>query len=283
VGGHPRRIVAVGDNVVDCYTSRGSMFPGGNCVNVSVYAARKGAQTAYVGAIAADEAGELIRSSLENEGVGTSRLRTIDGFTAYCRIGHVEGDRVFLDSAKGVSLFEPDADDLRFIAGFDAVHVGDSSYLDAHLGAFAARARLSYDFSDKTDRGLIEAIAPHCFLASFSGSGLTDAEAAALAGLASTAGAQWVLVTRGKYGAMLTDGETTWSTEAMPATVVDTLGAGDTFIARTLLGLLDAEHPDTALAEAALAAAETCAQHGAFGYGAPIRIAAPDEPAVRIP
>ena len=48
---------------------------------------------------------------------------------------------------------------------------------------------------------------------------------------------------------------------------VDTLGAGDTFIARTLVGLLRAEAPAAILAAAAQAAAETCLSPGAFGHG----------------
>ena len=40
------RIVAVGDNVVDCYMAQGRMFPGGNCLNVSVFARLFGAATA---------------------------------------------------------------------------------------------------------------------------------------------------------------------------------------------------------------------------------------------
>ena len=31
-------ILAVGDNVVDKYLSRGKMYPGGQCVNTCVYA-----------------------------------------------------------------------------------------------------------------------------------------------------------------------------------------------------------------------------------------------------
>jgi len=48
------RIVAFGDNVVDCYRDRQQMFPGGNCVNHAVFARRFGAETAYAGAVSDD-------------------------------------------------------------------------------------------------------------------------------------------------------------------------------------------------------------------------------------
>jgi fructoselysine 6-kinase len=274
------RIVAVGDNVVDCYMTDGLMYPGGNCVNVAVHAAREGVATSYVGAVAPDAAGRLLRDALAAEGVGTTRLRVLDGATAYCRIGLVDGDRVFLDSGKGVSLFAPDAGDLDHIAGFDALHVGDSSFLDDHVADFAARVLVSYDFSLDTQPARYGRLARHCFLATFSGGELAEAEVQELIASVLAAGATWVLVTRGSRGAVLTDGRSTGTSTPVPTRVVDTLGAGDTFTARVLVGLLRGEGLDALMAAASAAAAGTCTEHGAFGYGAPIDItdAAPAAP-----
>ncbi|KAB2865536.1 MAG: hypothetical protein F9K43_16945 [Bauldia sp.] len=63
------RIAAFGDNDVDCYLSDGRMYPGGNCFNLSVFARRYGAGTAFVGAVAEDAAGRLMRATLAAEGV----------------------------------------------------------------------------------------------------------------------------------------------------------------------------------------------------------------------
>ncbi|WP_353646892.1 PfkB family carbohydrate kinase [Mesorhizobium sp. WSM2239] len=54
---------------------------------------------------------------------------------------------------------------------------------------------------------------------------------------------------------------------------MDTLGAGDTFIARVLVGLLEGEAPQSLLQAAADAAAHTCTYLGAVGYGVPIDVA----------
>jgi fructoselysine 6-kinase len=268
------RIVAVGDNVVDCYRKHAVMFPGGNCVNVAAHASRFGAESAYVGAVAADPAGALLTRALGQEGVALNRLRVVDGFTAYCVIDHEDGDRVFVRSELGVSRFTPDADDLAYIATFDSVHVGRSSGLDEHLAELAAAARLSYDFSTANDPSHVARIAPLCFLASFSGGGLPRAEAEALLGAVSAAGARWTLLTRGAEGALLTDGTSVHECGAAPAVIVDTLGAGDTFTARVLVGLLRGESPSITLDEAARAAAATCGTVGAFGHGVPVDVPA---------
>ena len=36
------RVAAVGDNVVDCYPARREMYPGGSCLNLSIFARRFG-------------------------------------------------------------------------------------------------------------------------------------------------------------------------------------------------------------------------------------------------
>jgi fructoselysine 6-kinase len=268
------KIAAVGDNVVDCYLARDEMYPGGNCLNLSIFLRRFGGHSAYIGAIGRDHAGDVIARALADEGVDTSHLRVLDGPTAYCVIGHRQGDRVFIDFDLGVSVFKPSAADIAFLEGFDAVHVGQSSGLDADLADIAGRASLSYDFSTRRDADHRRAIAPLCFLASVSGGDLPPETIAAIAGELLDAGAKWVLVTRGREGASLFTGANRFDVPAVPVEVVDTLGAGDTFIARVLYGLVGGETPEALLKAAASAAAETCRYYGAAGHGARIELQA---------
>lgn len=266
------RILAFGDNVVDCYRDRQRMFPGGNCVNHAVFARRFGAETAYAGAVADDAAGRAIRDALVAEGVETSLLRFLPGQTAYCVIATEGGERAFLGANLGVSVIAPSPADLAWMKTADAVHTGRSSHVDAWLAHFASLTRVSYDFATIRDEGRIAAIAPHCFLAGFSGGGLSRGEAQALAETALRHGARWAVITRGGDGALLAGGGRLHEAPAVLVRPVDTLGAGDTFIARTLVGLLRNETPDAILNAAAAAAAETCLSPGAFGYGVPMAV-----------
>jgi fructoselysine 6-kinase len=268
------KIAAMGDNVVDCYLSLGQMFPGGNCLNVSVFARRFGAATAYIGAVGRDRAGDVIRQALEDEGVDVSRLRQLDGATAYCIIGHHDADRVFLSFDLGVSRFEPSEQDLAFLRGFLAVHIGQSSGLDRYVADAAQRTLLSYDFSTRRDPDHRRSVAPYCFLASVSGGDLQPQGQLAISTELLELGAEWVLVTRGRHGAMLANATERFTVAAMPVEVLDTLGAGDTFIARTLYGLLADEAPNRLLEAAADAAAKTCLHFGAVGHGAAVAISA---------
>jgi fructoselysine 6-kinase len=260
------KIAAMGDNVVDCYLARSEMYPGGNCLNVAVHVSRFGGQSAYIGTIGRDEAGDLIHSALVAERVNVTRLRRLDGLTAYCLIGHRNGDRVFLDFDLGVSMFTPVQEDLDFLSDYQAVHVGQSSGLDPWAAAASGKTLLSYDFSTRREPEHRRAIARHCYLASVSGDGLADAELDAIACELLELGSRWVLVTRGRTGAVLRNASACFRTPARLVEPVDTLGAGDTFIARTLFGLLEGEAPADTMGYAAQAASATCRHYGAMGY-----------------
>lgn len=265
-------IVAFSDNVVDCYGDENLMYPGGNCVNHAVFARRAGARAAYAGAVADDAAGRAIRAALAGEGVDVSRLRVLPGDTAYCVIKLKDGERVFAGANLGVSIVAPEKVDLDLFGRADALHTGRSSHIDAWIPLLAGLTRISYDFATIRDAGVIGAIAPHCFLAGFSGGGLTRDECADLARRTLDAGASWVVVTRGGDGALLAGPDGMTDAPVVPVRPVDTLGAGDTFIARTLVGLLRGEGVSDILAAAASAAAATCLERGAFGHGSPMDV-----------
>ncbi len=266
-------VVAFGDNVVDCYMDQEMMYPGGNSLNLATFVQRFGGRGSYIGAVGDDPAGLHIRDALMGEGVDVTGLRVLPaGSTAFCLIGNRDGDREFLGADLGVSIIEPQLRDLDQIARADAVHTGRSSHVDAFLPAFAVRARLSFDFAVIRNRDRIARIAALCYLASFSAGDLGDDEAKDLLEFALASGARHVLVTRGKEGAWLGLGDQRHHQPAVPTQAIDTLGAGDTFIARTLFGLLMGEAPRDVLSVAAFAAAETCRHHGGFGHPAALAV-----------
>lgn len=268
----PVRILAFGDNVVDCYREQNLMFPGGNCVNHAVFARRAGAETAYAGAVCDDDAGRLIRRALVEEEVDLSLLRIEPGQTAYCVIETKNGDRMFVGANLGVSIIAPSPRDLAWLSDFDAVHTGRSSHVDAWLPRFARATKISYDLATVHGPERIAQVAPHCFLLAFSGGGASRGDALALGRRAQASGARWSLVTRGIEGALLIGEAGVFEAAAQPVEAVDTLGAGDTFIANVLVGLLNRDPPDAILAKAAEAAANTCLTIGAFGHPAPLSV-----------
>lgn len=261
------KLAGVGDNVVDRYRDLGTMFPGGQAVNVAVYAHRFGIETAYLGAVGDDVAGRHVQGALRAEGVRLDRLRVLPGPNAYAEVALVDGNREFVGGQAGVSALRLDDDDLAFLSTFDLVHSSESSYLEDQLPLLAGVARLSFDFSVRRDPAYIEPLLPQVDVAEFSLSDLDDRDAERWLVHVHEQGPELVLATRGAADALLFDGSRLWRQPSPPADLIDTLGAGDAFIARFLVGLLRDEPFGVSLSAAARAASVTCSAYGAFGYG----------------
>ena len=81
------KLLGFGDNVVDIYDHLKTMYPGGNCVNVSVYGKMAGCEkTAYMGYFGDDDWAELIMDALEKIGVETVKCEQLHGENGYSRI-----------------------------------------------------------------------------------------------------------------------------------------------------------------------------------------------------
>ena len=59
------KLIAIGDNVTDCYVDEGVYFPGGNAVNVAVNCKKCGAEKVnYIGVFGDDDRADYIRECL---------------------------------------------------------------------------------------------------------------------------------------------------------------------------------------------------------------------------
>ena len=80
------KLIAVGDNVTDCYLDEGIYYPGGNAVNVAVDCKRDGAEKVnYIGVFGNDDRADYIRACMEEEGVTCERSRKV--FAPTCQPG----------------------------------------------------------------------------------------------------------------------------------------------------------------------------------------------------
>ncbi len=268
------RLLGIGDNTVDVYVDAGVQYPGGNAVNVAVHAQRMGADTSYLGCVGNDARGTLVLESLHAEGVDVSHCRVVDGPNAVSRIGHRDGDRQFLGSDPGVrGRYSLAVEDLAFIAQHDLVHTSVHSDLDDKLEELRRHAKLlSYDYSVHWPRPGRAATLKLVDIAFLSCPDASDEEVAVHLAWAIAAGARIAVATRAERGAMALQGGTLNARDAPPAELVDTLGAGDAFIAAFLLAHVEGAAIVDCLAAGVAAGAAACAEHGGFGHG--VRLAA---------
>lgn len=268
------KIIGFGDNVVDRYLYKNKMYPGGNSINVPVLAAKTGmAHAAYIGVLGNDAAGIHVLKALKSEGVDVSRVRVEDGPNAYANVTLVEGDRVFIGGSAGVSdrlTLEPE--DAAMIKQYDLIHTSCYSYID-HLmpRLHELGVKICYDYSDHLDLEKAKDTLPYVDIAVFSGGDTHEETLQTLAKAAAAYGPSQVLVTMGGRGSMLyrDGGFYRQSIHRIPQ-VRDTMGAGDSFIARYLCGYFADETIAASMQEAAIFAANNCLVDGTFGYEAEI-------------
>src|SRR5699024_12342101 len=107
---------------------------------------------------------------------------------------------------------------------------------------------------------------PYLKDAFFSGSDLSPAECNELIKQAHEYGTKYVIVTRGKNGAILSDFKTIYTVAIDEKMVKNTLGAGDSFIAMILTNINQATNISKLLKESTAMDTDKCVNVGAFGH-----------------
>ena len=269
------RMIAVGDNVTDCYIDQKLYYPGGNAVNVAVNCKRCGFdEVAYIGVFGNDENAAHIKWALDEEGVTWERSRTMYAISGRPGVSlNKDGDRVFTggpkDTAQHIVRLRLVPEDLDYIKTFDVCHTSCFSSIEPELAAMKESCQVSFDFSERRDETYLNATCPHLRFAFFSGSDLSDDEVFRLMDTCHALGTEIVGVTQGSRGAVFSQNGTRYRQGIHKTEVVDTMGAGDSFIAGFLTGFTRGDSMEAALDYAAKRSALTCTFYGGFGYPHP--------------
>lgn len=269
------KLVGIGDNVVDFYEDQSTIYPGGNALNVTVVSKRNGAEkNGYIGIIGDDLEAEHVLDALRYEEIDISKIRKMYGPNGKAYVALDEnGDRVFKKTNRDLRVqskatLQFTQDDLTYIDEFDVIHTSINSCIEHELEKLSFKP-ISYDFSTKSkwSKEYLAKVCPFIQFAFFSGSGMNEAEIDELIKYVHTFGVKIVVVTRGEEPAFCSDGQNKYLQPPIATEIVDTMGAGDSFIAGFITSYFDTNDITTALKNAAFSAGNTCKTHGAFGYG----------------
>lgn len=278
-------IIAIGLALVDIYPEQGKMYPGGNEYNISCYAQELGAHSSFMGVFAPDRAGRLIEAELTRRGVDTSHSRHAEGYCNYALVELRANERVFTDwSHTGVTDTHPirfTQEDFAYIRRHDVACAGYASRLREEdiRQLHHAGIPLAYDFSDTFSPDTLRRICPWVGFGFFSCGHLDENQCISLIKDAVRLGCGIAIATRGKLGSMAWDGDTLCTQPALDVPVVDTMGAGDAFIASFLFQWCStkASRLPSAMRAAAAFSATIIQREGALGVGFDIRGLSLDE------
>jgi fructoselysine 6-kinase len=266
--GRRPRIASVGDNCVDVYVGdHDARFPGGNALNVAALAAAAGLSSSYFGTVGDDPDGDALIAAARTAGVDVASVTHRPGATGVTTVRLVGGEREFLSEEYGISLsFTVDSAVADLLCAYDWVHISRLARPADLLEQLGSRGiPVSRDFGTELRQHEAGAAieASGLAVAFFSSAGRPEAEVEASQLIAR--GAALAVGTIGAAGAIAVEAGRLHHQPALVADPVDTLGAGDAFIAGFIGARLQGADLEQTMRSAAEAAAETCARLGAWG------------------
>ena len=241
------RAAMIGDNCIDVYRKIDGKvvfrrYPTGNVVDTGVNLQKLGVPTSIISTTGSDEMGAWMVESLRAEGLDLTRLKVGDGPTAVTYMDMNGTDRVHGEYIEGVMAdIEFDEEDIRFAAAHDLVHSALWGMAEEALPAVKALrdVPVSFDYADRLDHPLVERTLPFVDYGFFSYHESRDAFIEDYLRDKVDRGMKIAVATFGDKGSLAWDGKefTQWGICPAPR-VVNTVGAGDSFIAGFLCGLL---------------------------------------------
>ena len=278
------KLLSVGDNVIDYYVNTGEMYPGGNAVNVAVHASKIGVDAAYMGNLGTDSMSDVIRRALEKFQVETKACVTIaEASTKYCNYEVIDGERKFCNVVLGKQWSGPmilNDLELEYAKSFDVLYSSCNAKMEKEMWKLSQMPPVfAYDFGEKEKYRTEDYLGQICSgldLALFSCLPMTEEEALHFCERIASKGTKHVLITMGKTGQYVYNGSELVYGEAKFIKPVDTMGAGDSFLAAFIYALYQEgwrkgmHMPVETLKKALIAgrdySAENCKVEGAFGY-----------------
>ena len=260
------KLAAVGDNCMDVYENIGKAYPGGNPINVAVYFVRLGGESSYTGVVGTDQYGKLMKEKIAEKGVDVSHIRFMEGNTAITHVELVDGERVFGEYEEGVLAdFKLTDEEIDFLCSHDMVVTGLWGNVHDDLAKIQARGvKVAFDAATRPeDPAAVTAIPSVDYLFFATDDGDTPELRETMKQIKAR-GPKLVITTLGDKGSIAYNGETYTTFGIIPCNVVDTMGAGDSFIAGFLKGILEEKPVEECMKMGAINSSVTLEYNGAW-------------------
>lgn len=236
------KAIGVGFSCVDVYEKLDKCYPTGNGVDWGVHLQRMGIPVSILSVVGTDEYGRKMREALSKEGIDISHLHTEKGETCKMMMDLINGvDRVHLEAIDGVmENFKLTEEDKEYIKTFPYMHsdlfgnvLGDL----AELRAAGVKVVMDFStFSDDLQYNTEENFknVDYAFLSYEKEDDYIKEHIKKIHSF----GPEIVTATLGELGSISYDGSAYYRYGIVPVEVVNTVGAGDSYIAGFTYGIM---------------------------------------------
>lgn len=263
------KLAAIGSNCIDFYKNvdGGKCYPGGGPVNMAVYTVRNGGQASYIGPVGTDNYGKVMLDAVSSKGVDTSHMHVENGNTAVSQVELVNGERVFGDYDEGVlCTYKLSDEDIDFISKHDMVVCDLWGKVEGQFKDLKAKGiKTAFDCATRPEDPEPKVAMPYTdYLFFSSDEGDTEALREQMKKYKAI-GPKLVIAMLGTDGSICYDGNEFHKYGIVECdNVVDTMGAGDSYIAGFLSGIVDGLSIEECMHQGAKTATDTLKYFGAW-------------------
>ena len=237
------KVTGVGFSCADVYEKLNKFYPTGNGVDWGVHLRRMGIPVSIVSVVGTDKYGALMKDALQKEEIDVSHLRVEEGDTCKMMMDLRNGtDRVHLEEIEGVMAnYALTDEEIAFVKEHDYMHTDLFGKILNHLPEFHhSGVKVVMDFSvfSAEPEYECEKIFPYVDYA-FLSYEQDDAYIKDWIKKIQSYGPKIVTATLGEHGSISWDGKTLYRHGIVPVQVVNTVGAGDSYIAGFTYGIIN--------------------------------------------
>lgn len=235
-----KKVACLGDNCIDFYSNLDRYYCTGNAVDFGVHMKRLGTPTSIISVTGNDKFGEEMRKVLVEEGIDLSYFHTAEGQTAVSYMDLIDKERTYGDYVEGVmENVQFTNDDIAFAKEHDLVHTAFWGNAQKHLPEIhASGTEICFDYATEMNDPLVEETIPYVDYAFFSYDEEDDNIKEFLKDI-SKKGPKIAVATFGEKGSIAWDGKEFYRYGIEKSNLVNTIGAGDSYMAGFMNGILN--------------------------------------------
>ena len=234
------RVAAVGDNCVDVYYTLNRFYPTGNAVDFAINLKKLGQDVSLVSIQGDDVFGVSVENVLKKYGGDLTHFYKGGRQTAAAQMNIINGDRIHEKFDKNVLAdFTLDRERLDFVKQFDLVYSEKWSRIGRYIKDIKNGNNIMiHDFSKRLADPGNEEILPYLDYAFFSYEKLDETIKDFLKSTQKKTG-RIVIAMLGGDGSLAYDGSRYYREPAKQVEIVNTVGAGDAYVAGFTKGLCE--------------------------------------------
>jgi fructoselysine 6-kinase len=232
------RAIAISDNCVDVYYKLGTFYATGNSIDFAINYKKCGGDITEMTVMGNDCFAIAVEEQLKKYGIELFVMKQVDKPTAIAQMDIVNGDRVHVKfSGNHLYDIEFTQKDIDKLKEFDIIYSERWAKIKDFIKEVAGEGRiLVHDFSKRLDNEDNDKIIPYLDYAFFSYEKKDDYIKEYIKNVQEK-GAKVAVAMLGKEGSLAYDGERYYEETAENVGVVNTVGAGDSYIAAFMYGV----------------------------------------------